>query len=259
MPEGDTIHRTAHRLSAALTGEALTGFEAARLSGPGPAVGTIIDGIEAQGKFLLVHFGDGLLLETHMKMTGSWHLYRPGERWRRSTRAARVVLRTEPWVGVCFDAPHVALLTERSRRSERNRGHLGPDLCGPDPDLNEVARLVDDPAHAHRSVADVVLDQRLFCGVGNVFKSEVLHACGVHPSTELERLDQQHRRRLIETAHIQLRANLAPGPRRTVPEGLAVYGRTGLPCRQCGSLILGAALGTHQRRTYWCPSCQPAA
>jgi len=82
MPEGDTIHRAAGRLAQALAGKPLVRFEASRLVGPGPAPGTLIERVEARGKYLLVHFGDGTILETHMKMTGSWHLYRPGERWR---------------------------------------------------------------------------------------------------------------------------------------------------------------------------------
>ena len=260
MPEGDTIHRSAARLQPVLAGRTVSRFEAQRLVEVGPKPGTTIEGVEARGKYLLIHFGDGQTLETHMKMTGSWHIYRTGERWRRSRASARAVIETEDgWTAVCFSAPHVKL-----RRTGRGPDHLGPDLCAPTPDLAEAVRRFarrgdDDP------VMDAMLDQRICCGVGNVYKSEVLFACELHPSTPLRSVSHELRVRLVATAHRLLRQNLGGGPRVTVAGtgpggagGLAVYGRKGLPCRSCGSAIAYAVAGEHDRATYWCPSCQPA-
>jgi len=256
MPEGDTIHRVATRLRPALVGHELVRFEAPRAAGVPPAVGTLVESVEAAGKHLLIAFADGIVLRTHLRMSGSWHLYRTGERWQKPAHLVRALVEVEGWVAVCFSAPVVVL--ERSPAV----GHLGPDLCRPDADLDEcVARLATlaDPA---TEVADVLLDQRIACGVGNVYKSEVCWACRISPRTPIGLVDDPTRRALLETATRQLQANLVGGPRQTVsgaPGSLAVYGRAGQPCRRCGTPIRVARTGPHARSTYWCPTCQPLA
>lgn len=266
MPEGDTIHRSAARLATALVGTAVVSFTGPRLGGSQPRPGTLIERVDARGKFLFVHFDDGTVLETHMRMKGSWHLYRQGERWRRSRRTARAIIETDEWTAVCFAAPHVELRSARAVAAGRasldprrvGPEHLGPDLCTPDPDIDEVLDRIDRYTVPATTLVDVLLDQRLFCGVGNVFKSEVLFACGFHPETPIGTVDRAAGRRLAEVANAQLLANLGPGPRTTVPEGLAVYGRSGAPCRVCSTAIVSGRHGPHARITYWCPVCQPA-
>lgn len=264
MPEGDTIHRTANRLAAALVGRPLVRFEARRLLRPGPARGTVIEAVEARGKHLLVRFGDGSELETHLRMTGSWHLYRPGERWRRAPGTARVVLETADWVAVCFSAPDVVLrppprADRPAPRPADPLGHLGPDLCAPafgDAERAEVRRRIGlVPPDA--PLVDVLLDQRVFCGVGNVYANELAHATGLHHLTPAGTVAGATWDELVDTAHRLLRANVGRVDRVTVPGGLGVYGRAGRTCRRCGSRIVRAALGRHHRATFWCPACQP--
>src|SRR5687768_8857624 len=143
MPEGDTIFRTARALDRVLAGQELLRFEAPRLRfDPFPA-GTVVEGAEAEGKHCLVRFDDGRVLHTHMRMTGSWHLYRPGERWRKAPAAMRALVEVPEWVAVCFAAP-VVELTHRPAVE-----HLGPDLCRADADLDEaVRRLGAEPGRA---------------------------------------------------------------------------------------------------------------
>lgn len=266
MPEGDTIHRTARRLEPVLAGKTVSSFQARRLVERGPAPGTVISGVEARGKYLVVHFADGWILETHMKMSGSWHIYRRGERWRRSPGSARAVIETEEgWVAVCFSAPHVKLLRASTGATGATGGpaHLGPDLCLPDADIAEAVRRFSlRPADA--PIADVLLDQRICCGVGNVYKSEVLFACRLHPLTPIGSIDGGHRTELVTTAKRLLGENLGSGPRVTVSgpgvaggSGLAVYGRRGLPCLRCATPISYEVHGRHSRSSYWCPECQP--
>lgn len=251
MPEGDTIHKTASRLRPVLNNKVLARFEARRLLNNGPSAGTTIGEVEAVGKYLLVHFGDGTTLETHMKMNGSWHIYKAGQRWRRSPGSARVVIETtEGWTAVCFSANHVKIL-DRSAGPE----HLGPDLCSEAPDI-EAAVSMFATSRVGTPIAVVLLDQRVCCGVGNVYKSEVLFACAIHPDQPVEAVSEAQRRLIVETAHRMLRANLGPGPRTTVRQGLAVYGRKGLPCLRCGETVRYGRHGEHSRSTYWCPSCQ---
>lgn len=256
MPEGDTIHRTATTLRAALAGKEVVSFRAPRLGAATIAAGTTVTAVEARGKHLLVRFDDGRALHTHMQMSGSWHVYRPGERWRGSGAAARVVIDVADAVAVCFRAPVVEILDARAVRSHPRLSALGPDLCSPSADLGEaLARLERPPPQTPIAVA--LLDQRVACGVGNVYKSETLFACRVDPFTPLEDLDEATRRALLMKASELLRRNLEGGRRVTYEGGLAVYGRSGRPCRRCGATIRSARQGRPPRTTYWCPACQP--
>lgn len=255
MPEGDTIWRAAARLAPVLEGRRLLRAELPRSATTGPKPGLGIERVEAQGKYLLVRFDDGSVLETHMKMTGSWHLYRTGERWRRSASTLRVLLEVDGWVAVCFAGPHVRY--HRPGSARQGPTHLGPDLTGPDPDLDDAVLRFARFAPPGTPVAVALLDQRICCGVGNVYKSEVLHACRINPAIPVEHLDHDVRAQLVATAHRMLRANLTRARRQTVPQGLAVYGRGGEPCRRCGTPVRRMVQGEHARSTYWCPVCQP--
>jgi endonuclease VIII len=256
MPEGDTIFRTATTLRRVLDGREITSFEAAGRRGPHPVAGERVTRVGSRGKHLLIAFDGGTILHTHMQMDGSWHVYRPGERWWHSRSGARVVIGTAEIVAVCFDAPVVELLTEPELERHPQIQALGPDLCDDDPDLDEAVRRLAslDPA---TPVGVAMLDQRVAAGVGNVYKSEVLFARGVDPFARIDTLDGPTRRGLFETASRLLRMNLEGGPRRTVREGVAVYERGGRPCRRCGTLIRSRRQGEAARTTWWCPSCQP--
>jgi endonuclease-8 len=259
MPEGDTIHRAATALRAALVGRVMTGFEAPRHPEPWPAPGRVVERVDARGKHLDIVWDDGMVLHTHMRMTGSWHLYRPGERWRKPYRHMRVVIEVGAFQAVCFNAPVVELYRSRDAARHPGRGPLGPDLCVPGVDLAECFERMAALAHPDRTIAEVLLDQRIACGVGNVYKSEVLWACGVDPFTPAGAVGERTRRRLLETAALLLQANLDHAMRVTVPaapDGLAVYGRHGKPCLVCHTPVDSQRHGEHARVTYWCPSCQ---
>jgi endonuclease-8 len=255
MSEGDTIWRTAHNLDRALGDHELVRFVAPRLVHRPFPPGTVVEAVDAVGKHCLVHFDDGRVLRTHLRMQGSWHLYRPGERWRRARGAMRVLVEAGGWVAVCFAAPEVEL----TDGSPESIGHLGPDLSYGRPDVELAVRRLGELAGPGRAIADALLDQRIACGVGNVYKSEALFACGVDPFTPVAELDDDARRRIIETAAAQLQANLRRASRDTTGgAGLAVYGRRGRPCLRCGTTIAWRAQGEHRRGTYWCPACQPS-
>jgi endonuclease-8 len=256
MPEGDTLFNTALRLRPALVGHVMTRFEAPRLIGDRPQLGVEVEAVEARGKNLLVHFADGLSLRTHLRMTGSWHVYREGERWRKAPNLARVVVGTDSgWLGVCFQAPVVETY-HRSAGEPSPLRTLGPDLCDESPDLDLAAERMAGFAGPDTQVAESLLDQRVAAGIGNVYKSEALWAAGIDPFTRTADLAVPRRRRLLEIAHRQLRSNLGSGSRVTHPMGLAVYGRRGRPCRRCGSPTQMARQGEQARSTYWCPQCQ---
>jgi endonuclease-8 len=263
MPEGDTIWRAAARLAPVLEGAELVAFEAPRMAGDRPRPGTRIERVEAVGKHLQVHFAGGLSLETHMRMTGSWHLYRAGERWRKPRHLLRCRIAVPGWEAVCFSAPVVRTFRRgadgRVAPGDDPVAHLGPDLVAPDPDIDEaVARMAVVP-RPDTTIAEVLLDQRVAAGIGNVYKSEVLHACRLDPFTPVAEVPVDLRHRLLELAAVLLRRNLATTRRTTVagPEGsVAVYRRARRPCPRCGTPIRSVRHGAQARSTYWCPRCQ---
>jgi endonuclease VIII len=255
VPEGDTIYRTATMLRRALAGKPLERFETPRLPVRGPEPGTPVRSVEARGKHLLIAFGDGRMLHTHMRMSGSWHVYRPGERWWKSRAQARAILETAYAVAVCFSAPVVELLDEREVRAHPQLSALGPDLCSPEADLDEAVRRMDLlPPETQIGIA--LLDQRVACGVGNVYKSETLFAGRIDPFARIADLDASRRRALLAKASELLRRNLDGGPRVTWEGGLAVYDRAGRPCPRCGAGVRSERQGEDARTTYWCASCQ---
>jgi endonuclease-8 len=265
MPEGDTIFRAAVQLRAALVGKALVSFELRRdpRGRRGPEPGVTITAVDSTGKHLLMHFSDGQVLHTHMQMTGAWHVYGPGQRWRRPGHTARVIVRVDDGTSaVCFSAPIIELRREaetsdRATRASRMLDRIGPDLCRSDVDLDAVmARLVSIGPETELAVA--LLDQRVASGIGNVFKSEVCWAERVSPFTPISTLDDADRLRIYRTAHRQLTDNLDTTRRTTYRNGLAVYRRARLPCPRCGETIRTRRDQTN-RSTYWCPRCQPDA
>ncbi len=259
MPEGDTVWRAALHLDRALTGGVLieTDFRV-------PALATLdlsgqtVEATVARGKHLLTRIGDEHTLHTHLKMEGSWHLYRPGTRWRRPAHEARVVLRTEEWTAVGFALGVVEVVARDAE--DTVVGHLGPDLLGPDWDEDEaLRRLLADPA---RPVADALLDQRNLAGIGNLYKNELCFLAGVHPRLPVG--DVPDLPRLVRRARSALEAN-----KERVEQTLTgdtrrgrqtwVYRRDKQACRRCGTRILVDLQGPtgQERATYWCPSCQP--
>jgi endonuclease-8 len=272
VPEGDTLFRTAAGLRPYLVGRTVI---TAWTGGPGPVpkvariIGSEITAVEALGKNLLIRFDNGLEIRTHLRMQGSWHRYRPGERWRRPAARARLVVEVPGAVAVCFDAPVVELLEQRAEALHPSLGQLGPDLLAPEFDVEEAIRRLRDPARARLPIAEALLDQRALAGIGNVYKNELLWIERVSPFAVVAEIDDPTLRRLVVSARRLLVANAAPSHGyervttagdRAAPGPLYVYGRTGRPCRRCRSAIASTRQGhTAPRTTYWCPTCQGEA
>jgi endonuclease-8 len=286
VPEGDTIHRAARTLHAALSGQQVRRFESVfahltRVDVDAPIAGRLVERVEARGKHLLMWLGGpnpagrdaaedskggALVLRTHMRMHGSWHIYRPGERWQRPRHEMRIVLATAGYVAVAFSVPVAEFVEPGALDREGPVAELGPDLLSDTFDVDEaLARL---QARAGVEIADALLDQRAIAGIGNVFKSEILFAARVSPFTLVGALGRDGLARIVEIAQRQMRANVGDvteaggGGRRTTnrldPSArLWVYGRRGLPCRRCGTPIQRTKQGPDARSTYWCDRCQP--
>ena len=268
MPEGDTLARIAVVLDRALTSQDVS---AAR-GRPGGArldlvAGTTIESVEARGKHLLIGFSNGMTLHTHLALHGQWHRYRPGERWRRSPSRAVAVIETPASVAVCFDAPTVELLDTRALALHPGLNRLGPDTAKEDFDLDAAVAALRQPSRATATIGDALLDQRAVAGLGNVYRSELCFLERLDPFTAVAEVDDAVLRRLVERGAMLIQANSRGGARVMTPAGfdgrLYVYGRTGRPCRRCGTLIKSRAAPSpvygSPRRVYWCPTCQPPA
>lgn len=273
MPEGDTIFRTARTLSRALAGKTVTHFSAelARLSVQAEdagIVGQAITDVSAHGKHVVMRFASGVSLRTHMRMSGSWHIYRIGERWQRPRSEMRIVIETADFQAVAF-VVHEAELVAEGALQERLET-LGPDILGAsfDPQLT-AARILEAGA---RPMCDVLLDQRVLAGIGNVYKSELLFLARVHPARPANTIDRATAQLICERAAELLRSNVKDGSeagmvtyhglRRTTGRSNPgdrhwVYQRNNQPCRECGTPITMQRLGQHARKCYYCPRCQP--
>lgn len=267
MPEGDTIYRTARTLHAALAGRTVTRFETvlprlARVDHQTPIAGRTVERVVASGKHLLIDFSGGLHLRTHMRMNGSWHIYKPGERWRKRRADMRIVLETDAWVAVAFNVPVAEFHDARSLERQEDLRRIGPDFLGETFDFDEALRRMR--ARPDADIADVLLNQRVVSGAGNEYKSEVLFVAGIHPFRKVSGLSDEELRRVLETARRLMLANVSKrGMARVTTFSLDpkakqyVYGRTGEPCRKCGTPVERSAQGRDARLTFWCPRCQP--
>jgi endonuclease-8 len=228
--------------------------------------------VESQGKWMLMRFSGGLTLLTHMRMNGSWHIYRPGEAWRRGRHRMRVLIETAEFVAVGFDVPVAEFHDSASLARHPSLTRLGPDVLHEEFDPAEAAvrlrELGDLP------VGEALLRQSLIAGIGNVFKSEICFACRVNPFRKTSSLTDAELVCLTSRAQDYLRANVTEaagdgivtysGFRRTTRHAdpgarLWVYGRRNQACRRCGRAIQSHKQGEAARVTFWCPSCQPMA
>ena len=280
MPEGDTIYRAARTLHRVLAGKTVTRFESAfpavtRVADDHPIVGRTIEAVESRGKHILMVFSELLVLHTHMRMNGSWHIYPAGARWQRPARDMRVLVATADAVAVGFNVPIVELLTPRQLARHAQLRALGPDLLS-DAGPAESAGTFDRAEAVRRlrardrdAIGDALLNQRVVAGVGNVLKSESLFVAGINPFAPVARLSDEELERLVDVARELIMSNvldrsqtLHPSSgrrttRRMDPnENLWVYSRGGKACRKCGAIIQSKKTGVDARLTCWCPICQ---
>lgn len=257
MPEGDTIFRAARTLDRALAGRTVIRFDSvfsqlARVDDTVPIRGRTIERVDARGKHLLIWFSGDLVLRTHMRMHGSWHIYRVGEPWQRPRADMRIVIGTDEYEAVAFSVPVAELTTTRDFERAGPVRDLGPDVLGDQFDAAEVVRRIE--AMPEAEIGDALLDQRVIAGIGNIFKSESLFAARVNPFARVSELSRAHIERVVDRARRLMRASATQRP-----PNFSVYGRAGRPCRRCGTPISRRKQGEHARVTYWCAHCQPVS
>jgi endonuclease-8 len=262
MPEGDSIHRI-----AALLGPRLTGRRLERVTTKGlvrEVSGRTVTRVSAHGKHLVIELDNGAYLRAHLGMNGRFRVYdrAAGEAMlaRLSPGRASLALVTAEGVYVWIGAPQIEVSRLRDPRRGMAVGTLGPDVLQPSFDVRAAAARAAE--HRTRTIAEVLLDQRVVAGIGNIYKCEALFVAGVDPRTPVAQLDVRLLETIYAVAHRLMAASVetsstisaSGSPRRDH----AVYGRTGKPCLRCGSLIACYSLGEPPRWTWSCPICQPA-
>jgi len=244
MPEGDTLHRAARRLQP-LVGETVeveTPHPRAAATGVAEQLdGRRLEAVEAVGKNLILRFEGGLVLRSHLRMTGRWTV-RPrgagahGRPW--------LVLRGRAREAVLWGGP----VLEFNARAVRGRG---PDILARPPDLDALVAGFRR-AEQRRAIGEALLDQRLVAGIGNLWKAEALWRVRVSPWRPLADVTDQELRTVLGEAARLMRRSVDGGR-----EERAVYRAAGRPCPRCSTLVESWGQGDGNRTAYWCPSCQP--
>ena len=276
MPEGDTIFRTARTLGKALTGKPVTAFRSTypnltRVHDDTPLTGQLVSAVESRGKWLLIHFSGGATLATHMLMSGSWHIYRHGEKWQKPRYDMRIVIENSDYIAVGFKVPVAEMHTPESLA--RHAKIPAPETDVLDRAFDPVEVMQRILAHPNEAIADVLLQQGVLAGVGNVFKSEICFVTNIHPYCKVSALTAAQLKAVISAAKRLVGVNVlldsgdtivtyGGRQRRTTHESdpgasLWVYGRAGEPCRKCSEPVRRRIQGPDARVTFWCARCQP--
>jgi endonuclease VIII len=251
VAEGDTILRLARRFEATLVGETVTAA-APNPRGKAAAIerldGRRLEAVEAHGKHLLLGFGE-ISLHCHLGMSGGWHFYRPGARWRRPRSSAWAVLSGGGWDAVQFGGPTLRVMATARLRRDPQLTRLGPDILAEEFDFEAaVAAMRADPT---RGLGDALLDQHLVAGIGNIFKSEACFTARVDPWRPVGDLSDEELRAVLSAARTQMQSAVESERHR-----FQVYKRRQGACPSCRGPLSSRGQGDANRTTYWCPRCQ---
>jgi endonuclease-8 len=243
VPEGDALHRAAKRLQP-LVGQRLAAespHPRAQATGVAPRIdGRVLESVDAVGKNLLLRFEGGVVVRSHLRMTGRWRLEPRG---RARTGRPWLVLRGDEFEGVLWNGPVLTL-------EARNVPRLGPDVLAPDFDFDAAVaglHVVGD-----QWLGEALLDQRLVAGIGNMWMAEALWAVRTSPWRRLRDVSEDERRLALEQAARLMRASVDAARASRAQ----VYGRAGRPCPRCRTAIRAWGQGDANRTAYWCPKCQ---
>lgn len=243
---GHGVDRVVAAMRASLCGRPVSRFDASLDIGPHPAERSVVETVDLDRRRVIIGFDDGIVLQTSLRWSGEWHLYREHERWSKPMSMARVVIEVPGRVAVCFGGAAVETYRHPDARRHPLLGGAGPDVRAVRLDVDGlIDRLVLASDHA-RSVVDLLGDEHMVTGIGNVVRSEVLWSVALDPRTPSVELDDEDWRDVIEaTRRFATQA----------PDRLEVYGRLGQICRRCHGTI-GCDEGDDGRLVYWCPNCQ---
>jgi endonuclease VIII len=255
MPEGDTIHHLARRIRPVLEGGVPDAIETphprfGRDRWPERLGGRAVRSVDAYGKHLFLRFEGGLVIHSHLRMTGSWRVRAAGP----APRSAWLLIRRGEQDVVQLRGPVLELMTESRTRFDQRLAALGPDILADELDEVEIVRRLrhDDPT---RPIGDALLDQRTVAGIGNLWKSEGCFAAGIDPWRPACRVGDDEVLAIVGELRPRMQQSAADGRQ---DRWRRIYNRAGRPCPRCGpaARIQARGMGDDNRPTFWCPSCQ---
>ena len=272
MPEGPEIRRAADRVGAVLVGNtvervafglpALQAFEE-RLAG------RVVTAIDTRGKAMLTRFDNGLTIYSHNQLYGRWYTVRRPQ-MPKTNRQLRIELCTATHKALLYSASDIAVLDDDELSDHPFLARVGPDILDRALTKAQIIERLRDPGFRNRSLGSLYLDQGFLAGNGNYLRSEILWAAGVEPGQKPAELQASALAKLAaETLRIARRSYRTRGvtvtpslARRLKKQGTTyqqyrfyVFGREGLPCHACGSLIERRTMAS--RNLFSCPTCQP--
>lgn len=252
MAEGPLVHHYANRLRRVLKGrEVRVEFGIRKLRQFEASLqGLRVREVEAHGKQFRIYFPDDRVLLVHLMMWGSWRIYRNGESWDKPRERARLIIRTNVHEVVAFSSPIVQLLTTSDLDKDPRWGQLGPDPLRPDFSLKKFFLLLED--QSAREIGEVLLDQRVISGIGNILRIEILFRSRIHPRRLVGSLSDEERHEILRWILTLTRTWMEKMGKRA--DWISIYRKSGKPCPRCGALIEFSRQAG--RITYACPNCQ---
>ena len=247
----NSIQRQAASLRVALIGKNTTSVTIAEDVVLSPKIGSVIEEVRAIGREIEIVWDDGVVLRTKLQIRGSWQIFRVTD-WQKKNRSlAKVVIQVEGCIAACFGAAEIETYHDFDPRRHPLLGRQGPDLSDPRTDPELCVDLMIGYQHADATIAEVLLDQRVMRGIGNVFRCELLWTCELHPWAKVSSLNRDECRELVSIA-----AELLQSQHATQDRTLAVYGRHGKNCQRCNGQVRVTHHGEANRVLYWCADCQ---
>ncbi len=266
MPDSDRFHHAAAALRPALVGRPLIGFVDPGLDGPSPRLGRVVESVEVQGRRVLLRFDDDVIIDSLFRspylaamgrrFVGLWYLYREGQVWPYSESDVAVALTVDGWTAACVHPVSVESYRAQDSRRHPALGGQGPDISQIGADLGRVLHALLFYPDPEASMAEVFADQRVFCGVGNVYRSEVLWANRLNPDALVGSMSRRDLMTLVNSAAGLLNSSLDQKSRRRSEHQFAVYGRNGQACPRCHDTITVSYIGPAEHELYWCRGCQ---
>ncbi|GBL21952.1 probable endonuclease 8 2 [Acidimicrobiaceae bacterium] len=245
------MQHDASALRTALIGQKMTRFETSASLIVKPKIGRTIEELRVENRCIEIVWDDGLALKTKMKVRGSWRIFHDGEKWTKAKKLSQVIIGANELSVVCFGASEIEAYHDFDLRRHPMLGRLGPDLADPLVDLNDCVDRLLNYEYPDETIAEVLLDQRVMRGIGNVHRCELLWACELHPWAKVSALTVEECLELVSLAAGVLRGNFS-----LASAELAVYGRHGKLCSRCSGQVRVTHHGEANRVLYWCVDCQ---
>ena len=262
MPEGHTVHRTAKLFTQHFSKEPVkVSSPQGRFTDAGLISGTRLLKAEAHGKQMFLHF-EPATLRIHLGIYGKWGFGGFEDKPPEPYGAVRARFLQSDYLADLRGPTACELIDQDSLQVVL--GKLGPDPLKPDPKGHEKTRFLERVLRSKTSIGQLLMDQSVLAGVGNVYRAELLFRASQSPFTPGNQVRLEVLEQIWGDAVTLMQIGVKKGIMLTRDGFLTgrpkksdryyVYKREGLGCRNCSATIQISDMAT--RKLYWCPACQ---